>query len=159
MEDLFARCELRVLNRRQTIELVGVSEKTWERLEAVGDIPIKTRLSQGRVGHRPDHSRVARCPARGLEADRRGRRGCGCEGAAMTALSDIATRTEIVTRLFDAFHEAASKPSISVLDVLLAAHLFLMSVEQSMSPDERVLFRQDMLSFQDMYAGAPEAFS
>ena len=55
MEDLFARCELRVLNRRQTIELVGVSEKTWERLEAVGDIPTKTRLSQGRVGHRLDH--------------------------------------------------------------------------------------------------------
>jgi predicted DNA-binding transcriptional regulator AlpA len=46
---------LRVLSRRQTIELVGVSEKTWERLEAVGDIPIKTKLSQGRVGHRLDH--------------------------------------------------------------------------------------------------------
>jgi predicted DNA-binding transcriptional regulator AlpA len=62
VEDLFARWEvgsyselLRVLNRRQTVELVGVSEKTWERLEAVGDIPIKTRLSQGRVGHRLDH--------------------------------------------------------------------------------------------------------
>jgi predicted DNA-binding transcriptional regulator AlpA len=46
---------LRVLNRRQTIQLVGVSEKTWERLEAVGDVPIKTQLSQGRVGHRLDH--------------------------------------------------------------------------------------------------------
>jgi predicted DNA-binding transcriptional regulator AlpA len=62
VEDLLTRwgagsyCELlRVLSRRQTIELVGVSEKTWERLEAVGDIPIKTRLSQGRVGHRLDH--------------------------------------------------------------------------------------------------------
>lgn len=46
---------LRVLSRRQTIALVGVSEKTWERLEAVGDIPIKTQLSQGRVEHRLDH--------------------------------------------------------------------------------------------------------
>lgn len=55
MEDLFARCELRVLNRRQTIGLVGVSEKTWERLEAAGDIPVKTQLSQGRVGFRLDH--------------------------------------------------------------------------------------------------------
>jgi predicted DNA-binding transcriptional regulator AlpA len=35
--------------------LVGVSEKTWERLEAAGDIPIKTQLSQGRVGYRLDH--------------------------------------------------------------------------------------------------------
>jgi predicted DNA-binding transcriptional regulator AlpA len=46
---------LRVLTRRQTIALVGLSEKTWERLEAAGDTPIKTRLSQGRVGHRLDH--------------------------------------------------------------------------------------------------------
>lgn len=46
---------LRVLSRRQTIELVGVSEKTWERLEAAGDIPFKTQLSQGRVGFRLDH--------------------------------------------------------------------------------------------------------
>jgi predicted DNA-binding transcriptional regulator AlpA len=46
---------LRVLSRRQTIELVGVSEKTWERLEATGDVPIKTQLSQGRVGFRVDH--------------------------------------------------------------------------------------------------------
>jgi hypothetical protein len=33
--------------------MVGVSEKTWERLEAAGDTP--TQLSQGRVGHRLDH--------------------------------------------------------------------------------------------------------
>ena len=38
-----------------TVELVGLSEKTWERLEALGDIPIKTRLSEGRVGFRLDH--------------------------------------------------------------------------------------------------------
>jgi len=46
---------LRVLTRRQTVELVGLSEKTWERLESLGDIPIKTRLSEGRIGFRLDH--------------------------------------------------------------------------------------------------------
>jgi predicted DNA-binding transcriptional regulator AlpA len=46
---------LKVLTRRETVELVGLSEKTWERLETVGDIPIKTRLSEGRVGFRLDH--------------------------------------------------------------------------------------------------------
>jgi predicted DNA-binding transcriptional regulator AlpA len=45
---------LRVLTRRQTIELLGLSEKTWERLESLGDIPIKTRLSEGRIGFRLD---------------------------------------------------------------------------------------------------------
>jgi predicted DNA-binding transcriptional regulator AlpA len=49
---------LRVLTRRQTIALVGLSEKTWERLEAAGDVPIKTQLSQGRVGHRLDHIKL-----------------------------------------------------------------------------------------------------
>jgi len=43
---------VRVLTRPETIRAVGVSEKTWERLEALGDIPTKTRLSQGRVGFR-----------------------------------------------------------------------------------------------------------
>jgi predicted DNA-binding transcriptional regulator AlpA len=64
---------LRVLNRRQTIQLVGVSEKTWERLEAVGDVPIKTQLSQGRVGHRLDHIKQwldARRPRASLRASR-----------------------------------------------------------------------------------------
>ena len=75
----------------------------------------------------------------------------------MTPLNDVATRTEITTRLFDAFHEAASAPGISVLDVLLAAHMFLMAVEESLTPDVRALFRQH--SFQEMYAGAPETFS
>ena len=46
---------LKVLTRRETVELVGLSERTWERLETVGDIPIKTRLSEGRVGFRLDH--------------------------------------------------------------------------------------------------------
>ena len=43
---------VRVLTRPETIKVVGVSEKTWERLEALGDIPTRTRLSQGRVGYR-----------------------------------------------------------------------------------------------------------
>jgi predicted DNA-binding transcriptional regulator AlpA len=43
---------VRVLTRHQTIEAVGVSNKTWERLEAVGDAPPKTRLSTGRIGYR-----------------------------------------------------------------------------------------------------------
>ena len=60
MEEVLARCGvqadlLRVLTRRQTQALLGLSEKTWERLDAVGDTPIKTQLSQGRVGYRLDH--------------------------------------------------------------------------------------------------------
>jgi predicted DNA-binding transcriptional regulator AlpA len=46
---------IRVLTRSETIKAVGVSEKTWERLEALGDVPTKTRLSQGRVGYRLVH--------------------------------------------------------------------------------------------------------
>jgi hypothetical protein len=46
---------LRVLTRRQTQELLGLSERTWERLEAASDVPEKTRLSIGRVGYRLDH--------------------------------------------------------------------------------------------------------
>jgi predicted DNA-binding transcriptional regulator AlpA len=49
MDDLDS---VRVLTRHQTIEAVGVSGKTWERLEAVGDTPPKTRLSEGRIGYR-----------------------------------------------------------------------------------------------------------
>jgi len=46
---------VRVLTRPETIKAVGVSEKTWERLEALGDVPTKTRLFQGRVGYRLVH--------------------------------------------------------------------------------------------------------
>ena len=77
----------------------------------------------------------------------------------MTPLNDIAMRAEKITRLFDAFHEVASAPGVSVLDALLAAHLFLMSVEENLTPDERTRFRQNMHSFQEVYAGAPETFS
>jgi predicted DNA-binding transcriptional regulator AlpA len=43
---------IRVLNKRETIKQVGVSERTWDRLEADGDVPTKTRISQGRIGYR-----------------------------------------------------------------------------------------------------------
>jgi predicted DNA-binding transcriptional regulator AlpA len=43
---------IRVLTRPQAIKTVGVSERTWERLEAADDVPPKTRLSEGRVGYR-----------------------------------------------------------------------------------------------------------
>ena len=43
---------IRVLKRREAIEALGVSVRTFERLEAAGDIPVKTRLSEGRVGFR-----------------------------------------------------------------------------------------------------------
>ena len=43
---------IRVLNRPKTIRTVGVSERTWERLEAAGDVPPKTYLSEGRIGYR-----------------------------------------------------------------------------------------------------------
>jgi predicted DNA-binding transcriptional regulator AlpA len=50
-----AEALLRVLNKRQTYQTVGVSERTWDRLEAEGDIPTKTRLSQNRIGYRLCH--------------------------------------------------------------------------------------------------------
>jgi predicted DNA-binding transcriptional regulator AlpA len=49
MDDLDS---VRVLTRLQTIEAIGVGGRTWDRLEAAGDVPPKTRLSTGRVGYR-----------------------------------------------------------------------------------------------------------
>jgi predicted DNA-binding transcriptional regulator AlpA len=43
---------VRVLSRPQAVKAVGVSIRTWERLEAGGDGPPKTRLSTGRIGYR-----------------------------------------------------------------------------------------------------------
>jgi predicted DNA-binding transcriptional regulator AlpA len=43
---------IRVLNRRDAIAQLGLSERTFQRLEASGDGPPKTRLSEGRVGYR-----------------------------------------------------------------------------------------------------------
>jgi predicted DNA-binding transcriptional regulator AlpA len=44
--------EIRVLSRSETIRTVGLSDRTWDRLEAAGDTPPKTRISQGRIGYR-----------------------------------------------------------------------------------------------------------
>jgi hypothetical protein len=73
-------------------------------------------------------------------------------------MSDAATHTATVERLFDAFHKAAA-PGVSVLDALLATRLFLMHVEGNLTPNQRERYRQGMQSFKDMYDGAPEAFS
>jgi predicted DNA-binding transcriptional regulator AlpA len=48
-DDFFAS---RVLNRSETIRLVGLSDRTWDRLEAAGDTPPRTRISQRRIGYR-----------------------------------------------------------------------------------------------------------
>ena len=44
--------QIRVLSRSETIKTVGLSDRTWDRLEAAGDTPPKTRISQGRIGYR-----------------------------------------------------------------------------------------------------------
>jgi len=43
---------IRVLSEPETIRAIGISDRTWDRLKAIGDVPLKTRLSQGRVGYR-----------------------------------------------------------------------------------------------------------
>ena len=43
---------VRVLSERETIRVANLSERTWDRLKAIGDVPPKTRLSPGRVGYR-----------------------------------------------------------------------------------------------------------
>jgi predicted DNA-binding transcriptional regulator AlpA len=44
--------ELKVLTKRETIKEIGVSWRTWDRLEASGETPPKTRLSPNRIGYR-----------------------------------------------------------------------------------------------------------
>ncbi len=43
---------IKVLNRRDAIAQLAMSDRTFRRLEASGDAPPKTRLSEGRVGYR-----------------------------------------------------------------------------------------------------------
>jgi predicted DNA-binding transcriptional regulator AlpA len=43
---------IRVLSRCETIKTVGLSDRTWDRLEAADDTPPKTRISRGRIGYR-----------------------------------------------------------------------------------------------------------
>lgn len=44
--------QIRVLNRHETIKLIGVDERTFDRMEAAGDAPPKTQLSKRRIGYR-----------------------------------------------------------------------------------------------------------
>jgi predicted DNA-binding transcriptional regulator AlpA len=43
---------VRVLSTTETVEALGFSRRTWDRLVSLGDIPVKTRLSEGRIGFR-----------------------------------------------------------------------------------------------------------
>jgi predicted DNA-binding transcriptional regulator AlpA len=43
---------IRVLSRPETLKMVGLSDRTWDRLEARGETPPKTRISTNRVGYR-----------------------------------------------------------------------------------------------------------
>jgi len=43
---------VRVLDKPTTLEVVGLSSDTWERMEARGETPPITRLSERRVGYR-----------------------------------------------------------------------------------------------------------
>lgn len=43
---------VKVVDKRTALDLLGISPKTWERLEAKGDLPAKTHLSDRRVGYR-----------------------------------------------------------------------------------------------------------
>jgi predicted DNA-binding transcriptional regulator AlpA len=43
---------IKVLNRREAVKHLGISERSFQRLEARGDGTPKTRLSEGRVGYR-----------------------------------------------------------------------------------------------------------
>ena len=47
--------ELKVYTRKETQKLLGLSGRTWDRLEALGETPPKTRLSPNIIGYRaPD---------------------------------------------------------------------------------------------------------
>jgi predicted DNA-binding transcriptional regulator AlpA len=44
--------ELKVYTKREVQKLIGLSGRTWDRLEARGETPPKTRLSTNRIGYR-----------------------------------------------------------------------------------------------------------
>ena len=47
--------ELKVYTKKETQKLLGLSGRTWDRLEALGETPPKTRLSPNRIDYRnPD---------------------------------------------------------------------------------------------------------
>jgi predicted DNA-binding transcriptional regulator AlpA len=43
---------VRVISRNDAIKLAGVSTRTWDRMEAAGMLPPKTRISERRIGYR-----------------------------------------------------------------------------------------------------------
>jgi hypothetical protein len=43
---------IRVVSKSIAIKAAGVSSRTWDRLEAIGDTPPLTRLSSNRFGYR-----------------------------------------------------------------------------------------------------------
>jgi predicted DNA-binding transcriptional regulator AlpA len=43
---------VRVLSEPEVVAALGLSRRTWDRLKSLGDIPVKTRLSEGRIGYR-----------------------------------------------------------------------------------------------------------
>jgi predicted DNA-binding transcriptional regulator AlpA len=42
----------RVLDRKQTLELLGLGDRTWDRMSARGELPPATKLSARRTGYR-----------------------------------------------------------------------------------------------------------
>jgi predicted DNA-binding transcriptional regulator AlpA len=44
--------QVRVLTKVESLKAVGLSERTWDRLEARGETPPKTQLSDNRIGYR-----------------------------------------------------------------------------------------------------------
>ena len=52
MSDIITVNTVKVLNRREAIQHLGLSERTFQRLEAEGEGPSKTRLSEHRIGYR-----------------------------------------------------------------------------------------------------------
>jgi predicted DNA-binding transcriptional regulator AlpA len=68
--DLDPLASVRVVDRPTAIALTGISPRTWDRLEAKGETPPKTRLSANRVGYRVsdlkawlDSRRIGEAPA------------------------------------------------------------------------------------------------
>ncbi len=46
-------CDLvRVLTKPQVLKLTSLSTRTWERMEARGETPPKTYISENRIGYR-----------------------------------------------------------------------------------------------------------
>jgi predicted DNA-binding transcriptional regulator AlpA len=44
--------ELKVYTKKEAQKLLGLSGRTWDRLDALGETPPKTRLSPNRIGYR-----------------------------------------------------------------------------------------------------------